>query len=155
MAEESEDAQKQESSGAPDPLAAQLALAASGLAPEEAREYLKRQSTVAEKQSRLLDLQIENMRDVDKYELSHLRWRRFNDQMRGALQIMLVLVGALIVLGIGALVWQAHEARGLVAEPFRTPADFAARGLDGTVLAQQLLDRLDALIDRSNAYNLR
>ena len=51
----------------------------------------------------------------------------------------------LVVLGFGTLVWQAREATGLVAEPFQTPPDFVAKGLDGSVLSQRLLDRLNGL----------
>ena len=52
----------------------------------EARDYLRKQSLLA-------DLEIDKLRKEDEFELSHLRWRRFNDQMKGALQILTVLVG--------------------------------------------------------------
>ncbi|HJW40237.1 MAG TPA: hypothetical protein VJ476_03305, partial [Rhizomicrobium sp.] len=69
-------------------MAAQIALKEGGPAAEDARDYLR-------KQSRLTDLQIENLQKQDEYETSHLRWRRFNDQMGGALQMMLVAIGVL------------------------------------------------------------
>ena len=77
----------------PDPLGAQMALDAATA--DEAREYLRRQNDIAA-------LQIENLRKQDEYETSHLRWRRFNDQMRGALQIVLVIVGVAILIACGA-----------------------------------------------------
>ena len=95
-----------------------------------------------QKQRRLLDLQIENLEKLDEFELSHLRWRRFNDQMRGALQIMVVAVGALIVVAIASAMWSASHDDGLVIESFSVPPDMAARGLDGQVVASQLLDKL-------------
>jgi tetratricopeptide (TPR) repeat protein len=97
-------------------------------ASEEARDYLRKQSLLA-------DLQIDNLRKQDEYELSHLRWRRFNDQMKGALQIMVVMVGLLIVIGIAATVWNASQADGLVVDAFNVPPDFEARGFSGDVIA--------------------
>src|SRR5271168_1036091 len=90
-----------------DNLAARLALDTATAA--EARDYLHRQN-------RLTDLQIDSLAKQDEYELSHLRWRRFNDQMKGAMQIMLVMVGLLIVIGIAAAVWNASQADGLVVD---------------------------------------
>jgi hypothetical protein len=99
-----------------DAAAMHAALGAPG-ASEEARDYLR-------KQSLLSDLQIDNLRKQDEYELSHLRWRRFNDQMKGAMQIMMVAVGLLVVMGIGATVWNASLADGLVVDAFTVPPDF-------------------------------
>src|SRR5215831_878062 len=103
----------------------------------DARVFLRKQST-------MLDYQLQSLREVERLQLSHLRWRRFNDQMRGALQILVLLVGTVIAIGFGALLWNAHEAKGLVVQPLRTPPDLAAKGLDGTVLAERLLDKLNA-----------
>jgi tetratricopeptide (TPR) repeat protein len=110
---------------------------------------------VLRKQGTLLDLQIEDAREQHDLHVSHLRFRRFGDYAKAALEATVAIFIALVVLGIGALVWQAHEAGGLVAEPLKTPPDFAAKGLDGTVLSQQLLDRLNAMVDEANVYTLR
>src|SRR6201992_835458 len=91
---------------------------------EEARAYLRNQNDLA-------ILQIENLRKQDEYETSHLRWRRFNDQMKGAMQIMLVLVGALIGIGIGVTLWSAAHEDGVVIEAFSVPPDMAAKGVTG------------------------
>jgi len=120
----------------PDALGARIALDAATTA--EAREYLRNQNNIAR-------LQIENLQKQDEYETSHLRWRRFNDQMRGFLQIMLVAVGALIVVAIGAALWSATQADGLVIEAFSTPPSLADKGITGSVLAAKLLDRLTAM----------
>ncbi|MGD0142403.1 MAG: hypothetical protein ABSC92_04530, partial [Rhizomicrobium sp.] len=117
----------------PDPLGARLALDAATAA--EAREYLRRQNDIAA-------LQIENLRKQDEYETSHLRWRRFNDQMRGALQMMLVALGLMLVLGIGAAIWNAAGDNGLAIDAFEVPPDLAAKGLTGEVIADKVLDRL-------------
>jgi predicted Zn-dependent protease len=97
------------------------------------------------KHGALLDLQIENLKKLDAFETSHLRWRRFNDQMKGAIQIMAVAIGALLVFGIGAAVWSAAHDDGVVIEAFNVPPDMQARGLTGSVVSSMLLDRLTAL----------
>jgi tetratricopeptide (TPR) repeat protein len=130
------------------PAALALAVGQSGTLDPRAAAFL-------EKQGRLADLQIENLKAQDEYEVSHLRWRRFNDQMRGALQMVMLALGLLVVAGISAILWNAHEARGLVIQPLKTPPDFGARGLDGTVLAQRLLDKLNGLVAESEPASYR
>jgi tetratricopeptide (TPR) repeat protein len=128
--------------------AAAVHAALSGASPE-ARDYLRKQSILA-------DLQIDTLRKQDEFETSHLRWRRFNDQMKGAMQIMLVAVGALIVISIGAVVWSAAHDDGVVIEAFNVPPDMQARGISGSVVSSMLLDRLTALqsqIDSARAPN--
>jgi tetratricopeptide (TPR) repeat protein len=105
------------------------------------------------KHGQLLDLQIENLQKQDEFEVSHLRWRRFNDQMRGLLQVMAVAVAALVVAAIAAAVWNAHEAGGVVIEAFSVPPDMATRGLTGEVVAKQVQDRLTSL--QSSTYSFR
>jgi tetratricopeptide (TPR) repeat protein len=117
---------------------APFALNGAAMDSPEARDYLK-------KQGRLADLQIENLQKQDEFETSHLRWRRFNDQMKGAMQIMLVLVGALFVFAIAATVWSAAHDDGVVIEAFDVPPDMQQRGLTGSVVSSMLLDRLMAL----------
>jgi tetratricopeptide (TPR) repeat protein len=112
---------------------------------EEAREYLRRQSNLSDKQSRFLDLQMESLHEQRQLHISHLKWRRFNDQMSGALQIMLVIVGALVLAGLGAWLWSAAHDNGLAIEAFSVPPDLAARGLTGQTVASRLLDDLSAM----------
>src|ERR1700679_783193 len=87
----------------PDSLGARLAIDAATA--EEARAYLGRQNEIAA-------LQIENLRKQDEFETSHLRWRRFNDQMAGAAQIMLVGLGLLIVVAVAPPSGIAGKATG-------------------------------------------
>ena len=124
--------------GTADPAALHVALDPVNSTSQEARDYLK-------KQSRLADLQIENLQKLDAFETSHLRWRRFNDQMKGALQIMVVALGALIVVGIGAALWNASQADGLVVDSFTAPPGLAAEGIGGDVLATDLTNHLAAI----------
>jgi predicted Zn-dependent protease len=144
MAEEPDEGSSAGTATAADAMAAQMAMDAP-LSPAS-EDYLR-------KHGRLLDLQIENLQKQDEFEVSHLRWRRFNDQMRGLLQVMAVAVTALVVVAIAAAVWNAHEAGGVVIEAFSVPPDMAARGLTGEVVAKQVQDRLINL--QSSTYSFR
>lgn len=143
MADEADDLAR--GTSAPDALAARMALDAATA--EETREYLRRQN-------RLTGLQIENLQKIDEYETSHLRWRRFNDQMKGALQIMLVLVGAAIVLGIAVALWNASRADGLVVDSFVVPPSYAESGTTGAVVADDMTQKIAAIHDFTNGYSL-
>ncbi|HEX3672648.1 MAG TPA: tetratricopeptide repeat protein [Rhizomicrobium sp.] len=118
--------------------AAAVGIAMNAAPGDEARAYLREQTELAK-------LQKQNFVEQNAFELSHLRWRRFNDQMRGALQLMLVAVGALIVIAIGAAIWSAAHDGSLVIEAFSVPSDLAARGITGEAVAAQLQDKLTAM----------
>jgi len=126
------------SSPSADPAATGIAMGAGPWVAEDARAYLR-------EQTRLAKLQGENLLELNTFELSHLRWRRFNDQMWGLLQIMTVAVAALVVVAVGAAVWSAAHDNGLVIETFSVPSDLAARGLTGEVVATKMLDHLSYL----------
>jgi tetratricopeptide (TPR) repeat protein len=107
-----------------------------------------------DRQIALSDLQIDNLRKEDEFEVSHLRWRRFNDQMKGAMQIMLVAVGLLLVIGIAAAVWNASQADGLVVDSFSVPPSLAAAGVGGDVVADDLTQKIAAIRDFANDNSL-
>ena len=123
---------------APNPAALDTALAVTGADSEDARDFLRRQS-------RLTDVQTEVLRELHAFELSHLRWRRFGDRMKGAFQILLVILGVLLLVVIGAVVWNASRSNGLVIDAFTVPPDMAAQGVTGQVVADKMLDDLDVL----------
>jgi tetratricopeptide (TPR) repeat protein len=151
MADEDDSAAgPQGGTNANDPVAAGLALNA---ASPEAREYLRKQGLLADKHVHLANLQIDTLQKQDEYETSHLRWRRFNDQMKGALQIMLVLVGALIVIGIGTAMWNASQADGLVVDAFSVPQSFAAHGISGDVVAEDFTSKLASIHNSANGFS--
>jgi tetratricopeptide (TPR) repeat protein len=127
--------------------AAAIGLAMNGVAAEDARAYLREQTELAK-------LQKQNLLEQNTFELSHLRWRRFNDQMKGALQIMAVAVGALIVIGIGVAMWDASEADGLVVDSFSVPPALAATGTTGDVVADDMTDKVAAIRDFANDHSL-
>ena len=129
-----------ENGGAPAPggdaLAAQIALGSETGA--EAREYLR-------KQSRIADLTIDTLQKKDEFELSHLRFRRFSDFARFALEVAGFLVVLLVVCGLASMVWNASRERGLVVDAFSVPPELAQTGMTGSVVANRLIDKLGRL----------
>lgn len=91
-----------------------------------------------EKQVRMLDLQMAALKsDARQGGVKHLReWLHalFELALAG-----LILAG---VIGVIVMVWRASRADGVVIQPIATPPDLVAQGLDGTVMANRLLDNL-------------
>jgi tetratricopeptide (TPR) repeat protein len=137
MAEDFEDAAALQA----DAPAIHAALSSAGTS-AEAREYLK-------KQSRIADIQIDTLEKKDAFELTHLRFRRFSDYSRFSLEIAGFLVVLLIVCGLGTMVWNAARDRGLVVDSFSVPPEMAQQGLTGSVVANRLIDRYGALLANS------
>jgi len=87
---------------------------------------------------------------LEQTELIRAQRRAVRLEMIGE-RASLVLKGLLGLAGVGAailvagVVWSAANDESLVIEPFRTPPDFAERGLDGAVVSTQLLDRLGVM----------
>jgi tetratricopeptide (TPR) repeat protein len=133
--------------GGANPAALDAAIAGPSATTEEARDFLRRQSVLTDLQSRILHEQ-------HAFELSHLRWRRFNDQMKGALQMMIVALGLLILVGIAAAVWDASQADGIVVDTFSVPVQFAQAGMTGDVIADDLTNRVAAVRDFANGHSI-
>jgi tetratricopeptide (TPR) repeat protein len=149
--EESREASR--TNAATDAAALTAAFGAAG-ATEEARDFLRKQSRLADLQMENVRLQNENLQKLDEFEVSHLRWRRFNDQMRGAMQIVLVLIGATVVIAIGAAIWSASQAEGLVVDSFSVPPQFVQVGMGGDVIAADLTHRIAEVRDTANAHSI-
>ena len=105
---------------------------------QDAASFLRRQS-------RLIDLQTEHLHEQRELILSRLRWGRFSDRLKAALQLMTGVVGLVIVGLVVAMAWQAHETHGLVIDAFSVPPQLAQGGLTGQVAASRFLDKLQAL----------
>src|ERR1700710_1426629 len=103
---------------------------------------------------RLTRLQSDSLIEQNAFELSHLRWRRFNDQMKGALQIMVVALGLALLIGLIAAVWNASRADGIVVEAFSVPPALAQNGIGGDVVAGDLTNKITAIRDFANANSL-
>jgi tetratricopeptide (TPR) repeat protein len=135
---------------APEPSAAAVALAL-GEAGRDAGLTAKA-AEFLDKQSRMLDLQMEHLHEqralqIDhlKQQEKHLRLRFFGDRLRIGLQLLGIVAGLAVVLVVAAAAWSAHQDHGVVIEAFSVPPDLAARGQTGQVVASQLLDRLAGL----------
>ena len=121
-----------------DPLATVLATRDDALLAADSREYLR-------EQTRLARLQSENLVEQNAFEMSHLRWRRLADRVRGTGHGILVLLGVLLIVAIGGTIWSAANDHRLVVESFSVPPALAEQGETGTVVAQHVLDRIIAM----------
>lgn len=97
------------------------------------------------KQGKLLDIQIQDLHEQRHLQISHMRLRRLNELLKLTLQLLTALVGVGVAVLLALLVLDAVNDRALVIDPLRTPPDMARRGLDGTTLATQLLDKLRSM----------
>ena len=88
---------------------------------------------VLRKQSALFDEQIGLARN-----------ERFRNRIKAVRDMALSAAVLGLLAGAGMVLWSAHRASGLVVEAFQTPPDMAEAGLDGSVVAARLLDRLSA-----------
>src|ERR1700743_463841 len=113
-----------------------------------------RVDALLERQIALADLQIDSLRKLDDFELSHLRWRRFNAQRKGALQIRTVLVGLAIVAAIGIALWNASRAEGLVVDAFSVPPSLAQAGVSGDGVVDDMTAKIAAIRDFANDHSL-
>ncbi len=142
--------ESEESEGAgsaPDPVAATVAMDAARADPVlgvEAAAYLRRQA-------HFVAIQTEHLHEQRRVQLDNLKLRRVSERLRVALQVLFVLIGLPIVLGLGVMIWNAAHDRALVVEPFSAPPDLAAGGLTGQVIAKQVLDRLADMQAQSEA----
>ena len=131
--------------GTGEPAAVAVALGAQGLLDPRAATFLEEQTRLARKQGKLADLKIEYVAELDRFELSHLRFRKLADYARFALEVSVALVALAIVCGLGAMIWNAARDRDLVMEAFSVPSDVAQSGMSGQVLAARVLDKFGAM----------
>ena len=130
-----------------DPLAAALAARAAqsdqGLAAEAALYFRD--------QRRLVQITTEHLHEQREVLLSHLKLRRFNERLKAGVQLFLATVAASIAFTFVLILFGALTSRYVVVDIFKAPADLAARGLTGEVVATDVLDALQALQDATRA----
>jgi tetratricopeptide (TPR) repeat protein len=112
---------------------------------EKADAFLEEQIRVAQAQERQLHLQAEDLKREDRLRHWSLIVRHTSDVVKMTFEIAAALITVALVVGIGAFLWDASNDHGVVVEAFEVPPDFAARGDSGQVLANQLLDKLNAM----------
>jgi tetratricopeptide (TPR) repeat protein len=139
--------QPESGSGAAEVVALSSALTRDPLDPR-AGAYLEQQTELGRLQTKYLVQQ-------HTFELSHLKWRRFDDRMKGALQFMVVGVGALIVIGLAAIVWSAANDRALVVDSFSVPPDLAAQGETGAVVAAHVMDAVSTMENQTTSFRAK
>jgi tetratricopeptide (TPR) repeat protein len=112
-----------------------VALALGGADREEANAFLR-------KQARLADLQAKEL--AHELELRHwsMLVRHLSGLLKLTLEVGLAVAAIALASFLGAALWNAAHADGLVIESFSVPPDLAERGLTGQVIAGELLDRL-------------
>ena len=93
--------------------------------------FLVRQEALLAKQAHHLDEQLK------KIALSLI-----DQRLTVALKVLTVIVGVALAGGFGIMLWKASQARGLVVDAFSAPPDFAARGIGGDVVAQDIMGKL-------------
>ncbi len=138
-------AEDREESGNP-PRAQELPGAAWGVLGAASRQkadaFLDEQTALAARQRLLADLQIEDMQNEIKLRHWSLRFGTASGVMKLAFELSLAAVVTVIAVAIGIAVWSAAHDNGLVIESFAVPADLAADGLSGQVVATRIEDRL-------------
>lgn len=136
----------------PDPAA--VALALGGASREEADGFLRDQRRLTALQISRLKAQDAHFHEEAELELAHLRWRRFEDRMKGATRLILVALGVLLLGAIGVAMWEASQAEGLVVDAFSVPPAFAGSGVTADVLADDLTTRFAAIRDFTSEHSL-
>ena len=124
-----------------DPTAAALAAEAAKSNPELA----ERASAYFVKQSRLVEIQTEHLHEQRAVNLQLLKLKRFDERLRVALRLFVILVATVIGIGALILIRDAIEDHGLVVEAFSVPPDLVGDGLSGEVVATRFLDKLQAM----------
>ncbi|MFY7853985.1 MAG: hypothetical protein ACOVQ6_19665, partial [Brevundimonas sp.] len=88
-------------------------------------------------------------RDSDLFDeqIGLARNERFRNRIRSVRDIAIAAMVVALVVAVGAVVWSASRASGLVIQPFTVPPELVEDGLDGRAVAalfQDELVRLDA-----------
>jgi tetratricopeptide (TPR) repeat protein len=110
---------------------------------EEVRAYLKRQAELAA-------LQIEDLKREDAVRHWSLRVRHISDVLKLGFELAAAAIVTAVAVFVGGAVWMAAHDRALVIESFAVPADMAANGLSGEVIAKQVQDRLAWMQDHTD-----
>ncbi len=124
-----------------DPTAAALAAEAARSDPELAGSV----SAYFVKQSRLVEIQTEHLHEQRAVNLQLLKLRRFDERLRVALRLFVILAVTVVAIGALIMIRDAISDHGLVVEAFSVPPDMVRDGLTGEVVATRFLDKLQAM----------
>ena len=107
--------------------------------------FLEKQGRLTDSQDKLVNLQMEHLREEQELQRRHGRLKYFGERLKVGLQLLTIAAGLAIATGVATLVWSAASADNLVIEAFSVPPAMAARGITGEALARQLNDDLAAI----------
>ncbi|HEX4078114.1 MAG TPA: hypothetical protein VHX61_04465 [Rhizomicrobium sp.] len=128
--------------------------AALGIALDAARaepDITEDARTLLREQARLARVQADQLSEEAALTRWSLRLKRASDLLKFAFELAVAFVLVAIVAALASGMWSAAHDDGLVIEAFSVPPDFAARGLNGEVVASQLLDKLTRMQSETNS----
>jgi len=138
---------------------------AAGIALDQARVdplVARKAADFLDRQSRLLDVQIEQTAAEHPLRMSHLRsqsregnLRRIGQRVRIGMQVFTALILIAIGLGLGVMIHDAFDSRAVIVQSFDAPPALAARGLTGKVVASGVLDALTRLQAATRSNTLK
>jgi tetratricopeptide (TPR) repeat protein len=112
----------------------------------------KKANHFLDRQSRYLELQMEDLHEQRDLTLSHLKLRRISDWMRVGWQSLAAVVLIAIVTVIVIAIIHASQAHDLVIDPFTVPPDLASQGIGGEQAANAFSARLNQISTGSSFY---
>src|SRR5260221_10057865 len=98
-----------------------------------------------DKADAFLDDQRHHLHEQARHLREQLALKLWELRMGVVLRAATAVVGIAVAFGAGLMVWDAAHSTGLLIEPFNVPPDLAARGLNGQVIAGQVLDKLTTM----------
>jgi len=108
-------------------------------------EFLNEQTHLLKLQSDHLEEEFEARLHFLRGQASEVDIRRFGLRLRIAFQLVVALVSVAVGIGVVLLIHDAVTSRQVVIEAFDAPANLAAKGLTGKVIAGGVLDELTRL----------
>jgi len=121
---------------------------------EKADAYLDEQIVVARAQAEVLHLQAHELKDEQRLRHWSFRVRHTSDIMKVTFEIGLALIVVAIATFVGAALWNAGQAEGLVVDSFAVPPSYAGAGITGAVVADDMTQKIAAIHDLTNGYSL-
>ena len=71
------------------------------------------------------------------------------------LRLATLIVGLVFAGALGLMVWDAAHSRGLIITPFSVPPSLKERGLDGQVIASQVIDKLNHMTKSESSRSVQ
>lgn len=113
----------------------------------EAAHYLERRASLAAKQERIVDLQLESHAAEARRQRRFARIKLVSDSLKLTFQVFVIFAALAVGAGIVWMIVDAVASRNVVVDAFKAPSEFAGRGLTGDVIASDVLDELQKLQD--------